>query len=162
MGGDGPEGFARVPVVQDYDPDEAFEIDHVIRAEKVGGKYRIWLKWKDHVDPSPVSKAQLLRESSNPELLAEVELAMKKYREEHASRLRPDDDDDVDDEEEPAAPEPEQLGRGHTKRSRPQRFTYTHYIGDDYSNLGPTLYVGLRDTLLELDSCNYSKELGIR
>ena len=54
----------------------------------------IWIKWKGHVDPTPMSKAQLLRESNNPELLREIEEAMQRYRDEHASRVDPADDDD--------------------------------------------------------------------
>ena len=98
------------------DPDQVYEIERVLRAKKVGGRYMIWVKWKGFVDPTPMPKAQLLRESSNPELLREVEEAMQRYRDEYSNRLDPLDDDDPEPEAPPPAAEAP-LGRGHRRRT---------------------------------------------
>ena len=57
------------------DDDEPFPIERIVRADKVGGWYRLWIKWKDHTEITPRWKSELVRETSNPELLEEIERA---------------------------------------------------------------------------------------
>eukprot|EP00966_Prymnesium_polylepis_P205971 4772754-Prymnesium_polylepis.1 len=35
------------------DDDTVYEIDRILSAEKVHGRYRLWIKWKDHADATP-------------------------------------------------------------------------------------------------------------
>ena len=95
------------------DPDEVYEIDKVLRATKVGGKYLIWVKWTGHSDPTPVPRAQLLLDSNNPALLREIDEAVERYKEE--KRLDEDDEDEPDagpaSDDDSAVPGPEPSGR---------------------------------------------------
>ena len=45
----------------DADDDEVYEIEKVLSAEKVGGKYRLWIKWKGYDEVTPQWKSVLLR-----------------------------------------------------------------------------------------------------
>jgi len=90
------------------DPDQLYEIDKILRATKVGGKYILWVKWRGYQDPTPVPRAQLLQDTNNPALLIEIDEAVARYREE--KRLADDDADepeldDSDDHEDPSEPE---------------------------------------------------------
>ena len=90
------------------DPNQLYEIDKILRATKVGGKYILWVKWRGYQDPTPVPRAQLLQDTNNPALLIEIDEAVARYREE--KRLADDDEDepeldDSDDHEDPSEPE---------------------------------------------------------
>ena len=85
-------GSAGDSIANAVDPDEVYEIDKVLRATKVGGKYLIWVKWTGHADPTPVPRAQLLLDSNNPALLREIDEAVERYKEE--KRLDEDDEDE--------------------------------------------------------------------
>ena len=77
------------------DDDEVYEIEKVLSAEKVGGRYRLWIKWKGYDEVTPQWKSVLLRESCNQELIDEVEAAVA------ACKLRMNDR--TDDEDDPVA-----------------------------------------------------------
>jgi len=103
----GTAGDVTVDVV---DPDQVYEIDRILRATKVGGKYVLWVKWRGYQDPTPVPRAQLLLDTNNPALLLEIDEAVSRYREEKL--LTADDEDEpepeeIDDTDDPS--EPEQL-----------------------------------------------------
>ena len=87
-------GSAGDSIANAVDPNEVYEIDKVLRATKVGGKYLIWVKWTGHADPTPVPRAQLLLDSNNPALLREIDEAVERYKEE--KRLDEDDEDEPD------------------------------------------------------------------
>jgi hypothetical protein len=79
--------------------DTDYAIDHVSHAEKVGSAYKIWLKWTGFADLGWRWRHELVRETSNPELLEEVDKAVVDARERwrvERGRLTPDDDDDDD------------------------------------------------------------------
>ena len=109
---------AAAPAAEEYG-DEAYEIDKVLRAEKVGGRYMIWVKWRGYVDPTPVPRAQLVAESANEELLREVEEAVERYKTEKRLEL---DDSDEPDTQPPVAVE---LGQKRVRRP-PVRYTPSH------------------------------------
>jgi len=77
------------------DDDEVYEIEKVLSAEKVGGRYRLWIKWKGYDEVTPQWKSVLLRESCNQELIDEVDAAVA------ACKLRMNDR--TDDEDDPVA-----------------------------------------------------------
>ena len=95
--------------------DEVYEIDRVLRAERLGNRFRLWIKWKGFADATPMWKHDLERESSNAELRREIDEAVQRCRDEE---LRHDDEP-----EPPAAPAtddqvPRQYGRGHRVRKQ--------------------------------------------
>ena len=93
------------------DPDRLYEIDKILRATMVGGKYILWVKWRGHQDPTPVPRAQLLQDTNNSALLLEIDEAVARYRE--LEKLLAEDDEDEPEPEEPDGPddpsEPKQL-----------------------------------------------------
>ena len=101
----GTAGDVTVDVVA---PDKLYEIDKILGATKVGGKYILWVKLRGYQDPTPVPRAQLLQDTNNLALLIEIDEAAARYREE--KRLADDDEDepeldDPDDHDDPSAPE---------------------------------------------------------
>jgi hypothetical protein len=54
------------------DNDTVYEIDCILSAEKVHGRYRLWIKWKDHADATPEWKSDIERQTSHPGLLQEI------------------------------------------------------------------------------------------
>ena len=92
--------------VDDQD-DEVYEIDHVLRAERIGRYYRIWLKWKGYDEVSYRWRHDLVKETTNQELLDEIQtavtLAKARYDAEHG--LQPEDEDS-DEDESPTLPTP--------------------------------------------------------
>ena len=101
----GTAGDVTVDVI---DPDQVYEIDRILRATKVGGKYILWVKWRGYQDPTPVPRAQLLQDTNNPALLLEIDEAVSRYREEKL--LAADDEDEpepeeIDDADDLSAPE---------------------------------------------------------
>ena len=64
------------------DDDATYEIDKVLRAELVGRRYRLWIKWKGYADPTPMWRHQLESQSCNEELLKEIREAVERCREE--------------------------------------------------------------------------------
>ena len=91
----------------DAQDDEVYEIDHVLRAERIGRYYRIWLKWKGYDEVTYRWRHDLVKETSNQELLDEIQaavtLAKARYDAEHG--LQPEEEDS-DDEESPILPTP--------------------------------------------------------
>ena len=79
------------------DDDTVYEIDRILSAEKVHGRYRLWIKWKDHADATPEWKSDIERQTSHPELLQEIQDAVQRCREQ-LNEGREDDDPVVRDE----------------------------------------------------------------
>eukprot|EP00966_Prymnesium_polylepis_P109585 2535861-Prymnesium_polylepis.1 len=79
------------------DDDTVYEIDRILSAEKVDGRYRLWIKWKDHADASPEWKSDIERQTSHPGLLQEIQDAVQRCREQ-LNEGREDDDPVVRDE----------------------------------------------------------------
>ena len=130
-------GSAGDSIANAVDPNEVYEIDKVLRATKVGGKYLIWVKWTGHADPTPVPRAQLLLDSNNPALLREIDEAVERYKEE--KRLDEDDEDEPDacptSNNDPIVLGPEPSGREARVRRPPVRYNpggvnYLTYVDD--------------------------------
>ena len=94
---------------EQLDPGEYYEIERILRAVKLGGKYKLLVKWKGHADATWEPRAHILNETNNPELLKEIEDAVQRYREEvHAPE---NDDDDADTAPHEGVPTPALTGR---------------------------------------------------
>jgi hypothetical protein len=70
------------------DSDETeYEIERVLNAQRIGGKYKIFLKWKGYDEITFRWRHELLRETTNPELLDEIaratDTARREYHAEH-------------------------------------------------------------------------------
>jgi hypothetical protein len=89
------------------DDDTAYEIDHVVRAERCGTKYKIWVKWKNYAAPTWLWWSDLRRQSCNAELLQEttdaVDIERVRYNAEHGYH------DDEEESESPAEEAPASL-----------------------------------------------------
>jgi hypothetical protein len=134
------------------DPDEYFEIEKILRATKMGGKYQLLVKWKGHVDATWEPRAHILNETNDAELLREVEDAVQRYRDETRTP-----DDDGDDPEPPAADAstaPEATGRFPRVRRPPMYYSPTAHLVADADDLEhdtdmSTLYSAL-NAMIEL------------
>ena len=113
------------------DPDTVYDIEKILRAEKISGKYRLWVKWAGHVDPTPEWRHDIVSQCTNRELLEEIHEAVRLCQEE--LRLQAGDEDDEQDEKgakelaeqlDGQLPHAE-LGRG--KRVRQQTERYNPY-----------------------------------
>ena len=83
----------------DGDSEEVYDIERVVRADRVGNRYKIWLKWRGHVAITPRWRHELVLETSNTSLLKEIEDAVQAARERHRAEhgyLEEDSDDDAD------------------------------------------------------------------
>ena len=96
----------------------------------MGGKYKLLVKWKGHVDATWEPRAHILNETNNPELLKEIEDAVQRYRDE----TRTPDDDEDDPEPAPVADAvdgAEATGRFPRVRRPPMYYSpATHLIAD--------------------------------
>jgi hypothetical protein len=122
-----PPGVAEVEA-DAHDPEQVFDIDRVLSAKKVGGKYILMIKWKGYADPTPMPRAQLLRECNNDELRREIDEAVQRYQEE--TRLPPEDEDDPEHDEDtevvnPAVGPTLMSQHGRPVRHRNQTVRYT-------------------------------------
>ena len=77
------------------DDNDIWNIERVVRAEKVGGKYVIWLKWKGSDELSSRLGHELMAESSNPDLIKEIREAIAAARAIPGPFGHVDDEDDV-------------------------------------------------------------------
>ena len=95
------------------DSDETeYEIERVLNAQRIGGKYKIFLKWKGYDEITFRWRHELLRETTNPELLDEIaratDTARREYQAEHGY-LEEEPEEDTGTEANPtitAIPEP--------------------------------------------------------
>ena len=102
-----------------------YEVESVKYAEKVGGYYKLWLKWKDSEELTWRWAHELRAETLNAELLSSVETAIAAERAK-LQAIRKDSYAQQEDEFEEPSPadiaEPELLGRGAPRvRNRPDR-----------------------------------------
>ena len=82
------------------DDDTVYEIDRILKAEKIGNRYRLLVKWKGNYDPSPMWRSDLVNQTTNEDLLEEIEDAVQRCREELREANEIDDDPVVADKEE--------------------------------------------------------------
>ena len=120
------------------DPDRVWEIEKILRAEKVSGKYRLWVKWADYADPTPEWRHFLVAQTSNRELLEEIDEAVRRCQEE----LRLQEGDQDDEADEAAAVElenilgkdavPAELGRGQRVRKQATLHNASWVLQDNF------------------------------
>ena len=104
-----------------------FEIDRILSAEKCGNKYRLWVKWKDYADATPMWRHDLLKQNCNEELLQEVADAVQRCRDQLNIGREPDDDPVVGDETaitDEVVVVPGTHGRPGRNRQAPARFAF--------------------------------------
>ena len=124
-------------VLVEDDPDKEWEIDKVVSAEKVGNRYRLWIKWKGIFDPTPMWKSELEAETSNEEVRAEIKEAVDRCKilnrevaaedDPEVEDVRVEDDAGGADEaagNEDGAADPEEMGRGRRNRKQATRFGF--------------------------------------
>ena len=63
--------------------DEVYEIDRIVSADRIGNRYRIWVKWKGYDEITSRWRHELIAECSNRELLDEMEVAVQRARDRH-------------------------------------------------------------------------------
>ena len=136
------------PTPQDGDSagdDDVYEIDKVVSAEKVGNRYRLWIKWVGYHETTPMWKHDLLKQTCNAELLSEINDAVERCRlrlNDHGAQ--PDDDPVVHDEEAdldaPEAvtgddPAGDERGRPRRTRRAPAHYTPSWYVDEIFAVL---------------------------
>ena len=47
------------------DDDTVYEIDRILKAKKIGNRYRLLVKWKGDYDPSPTWRSDLVNQTTN-------------------------------------------------------------------------------------------------
>ena len=84
------------PTDEDLADVDTFEIESIVRADRIGRDYKLWVKWKDHTHVTPRWRSELLRETTNPEILADIKrvVAEAKLRAD-ITQGRLDDEEDV-------------------------------------------------------------------
>ena len=82
----------------DLDGDDSiYDIERVVRAERVGNRYRIWLKWVGYDEITYRWRHELVKETSEPTVLADIESAVDAARERHrAEHGYLEEEDDVE------------------------------------------------------------------
>ena len=88
------------PTDEDLAEVDTFEIEFIVRADRIGRDYKIWIKWKDHTQVTPRWRNELLKETSNPIILADIKRAVDEAKlRADLTQGHLDDEDDIDDTE---------------------------------------------------------------
>ena len=78
--------------------DEAlYDIERIVRADRIGNLYKLWIKWKGHDDITPRWRHELVKETSNPEILINIDHVVQEARERHRIEHGSTESDDIDD-----------------------------------------------------------------
>ena len=119
-------------VVDDEARDDAlYPIESILSAEKVGGRFVVWVKWQDHADATKEWATAIQRQISDPELEQQIEDAKARWRAQHSRQADAEEDDDeyhlpqhstsssspAPAPAEASAPSPPPLGRGTRRRA---------------------------------------------
>ena len=71
---------------EETDTDETvYDIDHVVYADKVSGMWRIWLRWKNWDQLTWLWRSDLIKQTSNQELIDEIDRAVALAKENSAT-----------------------------------------------------------------------------
>ena len=115
------------------DDDALYEVEKILRAEKIGNKYRLWIKWVGYDEPTPMWKTHLTAQPLSDELLKEIEEACQHYRDEHR---RYEDESDEEPEVQPTArvlddaPLPAKRERRPPQHYNPAEFMFADECGE--------------------------------
>ena len=110
------------------DDDTVYEIDRILKAEKIGNRYRLLVKWKGNYDPSPMWRSDLVNQTTNEDLLEEIEDAVQRCREELREANEIDDDPVVADKEEEVHVAEGGETDGRRARKRTSRYEPTWFL----------------------------------
>jgi hypothetical protein len=129
--------------LEDADEDNVHDIEHVSHAEKVGNVFKIYIKWRNSDEITFRYRHELVNETTNPELLQEIEDAVQEERARlRAQRGQAVDDAEMEDTPPQDAPDADneqqdepQLGRGHRVRTRAQFYQPALMVSADETTL---------------------------
>ena len=63
--------------------DDIYIIERIVRAERIGNLYKLWIKWKGHEDITPRWRHELVKEISDPDLLTSIGTLVQEAKEQH-------------------------------------------------------------------------------
>jgi len=88
------------PTDDDLADVDTYEIENIVRADRIGRDYKLWIKWKDHPQITPRWRSELLKETSNSEILADIKrvVAEAKLRADVAQGHLDEEDETLDDD----------------------------------------------------------------
>ena len=81
-----------------------YDIERIVRADRIGNLYKLWIKWKGHDDITPRWRHELVKETSNPEILVNIDRVVQEARERHRIEHGSTESDDIDDLDVPVSP----------------------------------------------------------
>jgi len=79
--------------------DDIYIIERIVRAERIGNLYKLWIKWKGHEDITPRWRHELVKEISDPDLLTSIGTLVQEAKEQHKLEYGSMETDDLDDDE---------------------------------------------------------------
>ena len=87
------------PTDDDLADIDTYEIETIMRADRVGRDYKLWIKWKDQPQITPRWRIELLMETSNPEIIADIKRVFieAKLRADVAQGHLDEEDETLDD-----------------------------------------------------------------
>ena len=87
------------------DDETLYEIERIVRAERIGNKYRIWIKWVGYDDITYRYRHELVTEISDPDILKSIDDAVEIERSNATAGrgVNPEDDEEPD---QPPPPDP--------------------------------------------------------
>jgi hypothetical protein len=87
------------PTDDDLDDVDTYEIEDIVRADRIGRDYKLWIKWKDHPQITPRWRSELLKETSNSDILTAIKrvVAEAKLRADVSQGHLDEEDETVDD-----------------------------------------------------------------
>ena len=74
-------------------------IERIVRAERIGNLYRLWIQWKGHDDITPRWRHELVKKISDPDLLTSIDALVHEARERHKLEHGSVEVDDIDEED---------------------------------------------------------------
>jgi len=86
------------------DDDELYDIERIVRAERIGNRYRLWIKWTGHDDITSRWKHELVQEISDPIILASIDKLVDEARDRAKTEYGHLDEEIEPDQDATAAP----------------------------------------------------------
>ena len=74
-----------------------YDIERIVRADRIGNMYKLWIKWKGYDEVSPRWRHELVKETSNPEILINIDQMVQEAKERHKLEHGSTEADDIDD-----------------------------------------------------------------
>ena len=88
----------RSPVPPLPEDDTLYEIERILGAERVSGRYKLWVKWADHADATQEWKHDIERQVTHPRILEEIRDAVSRCRDQF-NEVRDGVDDPTESQE---------------------------------------------------------------